>query len=119
MTYSLKRLLPLVHEDGEVLPYERPRTRGECVDGPRPCPFVGCKFNLFLDVNHAGSITTRYQEPSEMQPENCVLDVADRGGITLEEVGEKMGVTRERIRQIEFHARVALKASIELDRSSP
>jgi DNA-directed RNA polymerase sigma subunit (sigma70/sigma32) len=32
---------------------------------------------------------------------SCVLDVADNGGITLEEVGELLGVTRERIRQIE------------------
>jgi DNA-directed RNA polymerase sigma subunit (sigma70/sigma32) len=36
----------------------------------------------------------------EMQ-ETCALDVADRGGITLEEVGEILNLTRERIRQVE------------------
>ena len=33
--------------------------------------------------------------------ETCALDVADRGGITLEEVGEIMNLTRERVRQVE------------------
>jgi len=35
---------------------------------------------------------------------SCVLDVADRHGATLEEVGEIMDLTRERIRQIEHNA---------------
>jgi DNA-directed RNA polymerase sigma subunit (sigma70/sigma32) len=33
--------------------------------------------------------------------ETCSLDVADRGGITLEEVGNILNLTRERIRQVE------------------
>ena len=33
--------------------------------------------------------------------ETCALDVADRGGTTLEEVGAIMNLTRERIRQVE------------------
>jgi hypothetical protein len=36
-------------------------------------------------------------------PETCALDVAERGGITLEEVGEILNLTRERIRQVEVH----------------
>jgi hypothetical protein len=31
----------------------------------------------------------------------CALDVADKGGITLEEVGAIMNLTRERVRQVE------------------
>jgi hypothetical protein len=34
--------------------------------------------------------------------ETCALDVAERGGVTLEEVGEIMNLTRERIRQLEM-----------------
>ena len=33
--------------------------------------------------------------------ETCALDVADRGGITLEDVGILLNLTRERIRQVE------------------
>ena len=34
--------------------------------------------------------------------ETCALDVADRQGITLEEVGVIMNLTRERVRQLEM-----------------
>ena len=36
--------------------------------------------------------------------ETCALDVADKGGVTLEEVGTIMNLTRERIRQVEMRA---------------
>jgi hypothetical protein len=36
---------------------------------------------------------------------SCALDVAEQGGLTLEQVGEIWHVTRERIRQIEERAR--------------
>ena len=39
----------------------------------------------------------------------CALDVAERGGITLEEVGEIMNLTRERIRQVEVRGLLKLK----------
>lgn len=40
---------------------------------------------------------------------SCVLDVAALGGLTLEEVGDILGVTRERVRQIEHIALRKLK----------
>ncbi|MBU0551096.1 DNA-binding protein [Myxococcota bacterium] len=83
--------------------YERPRSRDECEDGLRPCPFVSCKHHLFLDVNpETGSIKLNFPDLQvwEMK-ESCALDVAHRGGITLEEVGEILNLTRERIRQVE------------------
>jgi hypothetical protein len=49
-------------------------------------------------------------------PETCSLDVADRGGMTLEEVGEIMNLTRERIRQVEVRGLYKLKETIEADR---
>src|SRR5215831_5555094 len=39
----------------------RPKTRAECVNGPRPCQFVSCKHNLYLDVNpETGSIKLNF-----------------------------------------------------------
>lgn len=89
----------------------RPQTRGECVNGIRPCPYVSCEHHLYLDVNReTGAL--KYNFPSlevwEMR-ESCVLDVADRGGITLEEVGVAMGLTRERVRQIETRGLAKVK----------
>lgn len=81
----------------------RPRTRGECKDMPRPCPFVSCAHHLYLDVNpETGTIKLNFPhlEVWEMR-ESCSLDVADRGGITLEEVGAIVNLTRERICQVE------------------
>lgn len=92
---------------------ERPKTRGECEGGVRPCPFVSCKYNLYLDVSDIGSIKLNFPdlEPHELL-ESCALDVADRDGATLEEVGDVMNLTRERVRQVE---RIAL-ATVRGDR---
>lgn len=83
----------------------RPITRGDCLDAPRPCPWVSCKWHLYLDVTAAGTITLNFPaiEPDQMR-ESCALDVADRGGVVLETVGELLSVTRERIRQVEAKA---------------
>jgi hypothetical protein len=97
-------------DDGVVLP-PRPKTRGECCDGPRPCPFVSCKFHLYLDVTEVGSIKFNFPEIDDLSQmaETCALDVADRGGVTLEEVGSFMSFTRERTRQIEDEAVTKLR----------
>jgi DNA-directed RNA polymerase sigma subunit (sigma70/sigma32) len=41
--------------------------------------------------------------------ETCSLDVADRGGITLEDVGSILNLTRERIRQVEVRGLVKIR----------
>lgn len=80
----------------------RPRTRADCKNGPRPCPWFSCRFHLGLDVKPAtGAIIVNFPEREVDQlPATCALDVADRGGATLEEVGDLMNVSDERIRQI-------------------
>jgi hypothetical protein len=90
---------------------KRPTMRGECKDMPRPCPFVSCKHHLFLDINpETGSFKLNFPDLEvEQMKETCALDVADRGGITLEEVGEIMNLTRERIRQVEVRGLIKLK----------
>jgi hypothetical protein len=87
-----------------------PANRSECRDAPRPCPFVSCKYHLYLDVNpDTGSIKLNYpgREPEELR-ETCALDVADDGPKPLEYIGEVMNLTRERVRQIEVRALVKL-----------
>jgi hypothetical protein len=89
----------------------RPTTRSECREEMRPCPWVACKHHLYLDINpETGSIKINFPdlEPWELQ-HTCALDVAERGGITLEEVGEIMNLTRERIRQVEVRGLLKLK----------
>lgn len=84
----------------------RPVTRADCVDGPRPCPWVGCRHHLGADVTHAGGLALRFHDdPSELQ-HSCVLDVAATGPKTEAEMAEILGVSTQRIRQIEY---VALK----------
>jgi hypothetical protein len=84
--------------------FSRPATRGECAGLPRPCPYVGCRHHLYLDVGKAGGVKlSTTLDPSAM-PASCSLDMADRGESTLEEIGELLGVTRERVRQIEARA---------------
>lgn len=82
---------------------DRPKTRADCEHGERPCPFVSCQHHLYLDVStQTGAIKLNFPdlEPGEML-ESCVLDVTDRGPATLEQVGEIMNLTRERVRQVE------------------
>lgn len=87
----------------DLMAFERPKTRSECAQGIRPCPFVSCRHHLYLEVNEkTGSIKLNFPDLDvhEMK-ETCALDVADRGGVTLEEIGEILNLTRERIRQLE------------------
>jgi hypothetical protein len=115
-TISVKRMTKRELEIGRLLypesDYWKPRTRSECVDGPRPCPFVSCKYHLYIDVSpRTGAIKLNFPdlEVWDMN-ESCALDVADRGGTTLEDVGAIMNLTRERIRQVEVKALAKLEA---------
>jgi hypothetical protein len=89
---------------------ERPRTRGECADGPRPCPFVACRHHLYLDVSPTtGTIKLNFPEREVWElTETCALDIADAGAQPLERASALLNVTRERIRQIEAVALVKL-----------
>ena len=87
-----------------------PATRADCLDGPRPCPWVGCRFALFLDVNpKSGSIQFNWPElePGDLD-HSCALDLADAGPQSLEDIGTMLGVSRERARQIETQALTSL-----------
>jgi hypothetical protein len=103
--------LPLLVDDP---PPERPRNRRDCRYGVRPCPWVGCRFALYLDVLPSGRIKLAFPllEPGELR-ETCALDVADRGPAPVSEIGALVGVTPERIRQIEGAARARLRVLMQ------
>jgi hypothetical protein len=98
--------------------YWRPTTRGECADTERPCPFVACKYHLYIDVHPVrGSIKVNFPDVEVWEmTDTCALDIADRGGITLEEVGQIMNLTRERVRQLETQGLARLQNVEEVDR---
>jgi len=114
-TIAMKRLTREDLRQGALLypPVDipRPTSRAQCREEMRPCPWVACKHHLYLDINpETGSIKINFPdlEPWELK-HTCALDVAERGGITLEEVGEIMNLTRERIRQVEVRGLLKLK----------
>lgn len=80
--------------------YWRPKTRGDCKTIQRPCAYIGCKYHLYLD-EHKGNVSTL--DSWEMK-KSCALDIADAGEHTLEEIGDILNVTRERVRQIQDKA---------------
>jgi hypothetical protein len=116
-TISVKRMTKRELELGRMLYPDvegvvKPTTREECGQGERPCPFVSCKHHLYLDVSaRTGAIKLNFPDLEVWEmTESCGLDVADRGGTTLEEVGAIMNLTRERIRQVEVTGLAKLEA---------
>lgn len=39
---------------------DRPQTRGDCVHGPRPCPWLGCRYHLASD-EHQGMVRVAWE----------------------------------------------------------
>jgi hypothetical protein len=80
----------------------RPKTRGDCVGQPRPCPFVSCRHHLYLEVSGRGGIRINFPDTEvEDMEHSCSLDEAETGPMTLSEVSKRTGVTKERVRQVE------------------
>jgi len=113
-------------DDGETVDPDGlfPRSRDECINGPRPCPFVRCEHHTYLHVSRSGTIWIGRPEvlPWEME-DSCMLDLFDQmiegeqderardlNGYTLKRVGRAIGVTRERTRQLELEALRKLRA---------
>lgn len=82
-------------EEKVRLPLVRPKTRGECADVPRPCPFVSCRHHLYLDVDRLGNIAEHAADPLEMEA-SCSLDVADEEEpMGLVEIGRLIGINKQ------------------------
>jgi hypothetical protein len=116
-TISVKRMTKRELELGRMLYPDiedgaKPTRREDCAQGQRPCPFVSCKHHLYLDVSaRTGAIKLNFPDLEVWEmTESCAVDVADRGGTTLEDVGTIMNLTRERIRQVEVKGLAKLEA---------
>lgn len=101
-------------------------SRADCIDGPRPCPIVRCRYHLALDIKGSGAIhlpsmtdKSRVRELRDIDvasmTETCALDVADRGEHDLRTIGELLNISAERVRQIEETAIKRLTEYIEED----
>lgn len=121
---SIPAAAPLTSEERAFRPHalivlaqhDRPRTRSECIDGPRPCPFVSCEFHLYAQVTPDGSLELNFPSipPTRMDllPHGtCALDLAD-GGATAEEAADAIGMTRGRVVQLVAQVRPALSARL-------
>ena len=121
-TISIRRLSKAELNRGRAMypeeDYWRPTTRAECAEMERPCPFVSCKYHLYIDVHPVrGSIKINFPDVEVWEmTDTCALDIADRGGITLEEVGEIMNLTRERVRQLETQGLARLQGLDDVTR---
>ncbi len=95
----------------------RPRMRGDCIDGPRPCPWVGCRYHLYLDVTPGGGIKFNRPDvaPDELEKmtATCALDVADRGEQTYYALPGLMNMTRPGAYKLALAALDKLKQSGE------
>jgi len=100
----------------------------------QPCLRLACRHNLLVDVTRHGTIrvvggptipprrsATRIVRPSDLDDAaeiiaqraadlgtTCALAYANRGGMTLADVGRVLRLTRERARQIADHAAASL-----------
>lgn len=90
-----------------------PPTREHCENGVRPCPYVSCRYNLYLDVRGDGVLRVNFPhiEPDEMIA-SCALDMAEDGPRTLDQVAALMGMSKERARQLESSALVKLRKAL-------
>lgn len=99
-----------VSVEGFLIRKQRPQNRADCPDY-RPCPYVSCRYHLYLDVTRRGRLRINFPKHSVTELEStCSLDLAADGPKTLEQIGEIMGgISRERVRQIEQAALIALR----------
>ena len=81
-------------------------TKGRCLRGAEPCKDLKCRHHLYA--------TLKPWQIEAAAPCNvtCTIKLGSLGGMTLDEVGLYLGMTRERIRQIEGKALTKLSDAL-------
>lgn len=87
-------------------------TGGTCRRQSKTCKRTECRMHMAAIEDAKARVGRPTTRPPVVMVEACVLDAADKGGLSLEEVARRLGITRERVRQIEqigmrrFNARI-------------
>ena len=76
------------------LPVVRPKTRDDCAEAPRPCPWMGCRYHLGLAVRRDGGLLVRKAwqrfldgETGEPKGASCALDFAEDAALAMSDGG--------------------------------
>jgi hypothetical protein len=87
--------------------HRRPQTRAECEQFERPCPFVGCRHHLFLDVTAKGSIRFPFGDDVsviETMAQTCSLDGAEQGETPVDELAKVFELSAQGMRLLYWQA---------------
>jgi hypothetical protein len=73
------------HMADSMLALPRPTTRGDCDQEARPCPWVGCRHHLLLEVaeSKGAQRSTPAGKPRDIRPTSLRLNRANRGRALL------------------------------------
>lgn len=77
---------------------QRPRTRGDCKDGPRPCPWVSCRHHLLLEIAKHGPKTDDAGNPRDSRPTTIRLNRAPDSGVLGRRPGLNANAPAELVR---------------------
>lgn len=94
-----------------------PATRAECAGIERPCNRYACVHNLTPETERGGKPHHGIHPHPVLveKTESCELDVSERGKHTPKQVAEMLGLTPERIRQLEDRAMRKMELALKLE----
>lgn len=99
-------------------PEAPPATRAECAGIERPCKRYACLHNLTPETERAGKPHHgKHPDPVLVEKaESCELDVSEKGRHAPKEVAQLMGLTPERVRQLEDRGMRKMELAITLEK---
>lgn len=79
-------------QDGQI--EGKPKTRADCANVPRPCPYVSCKYNLGVEIDITG--WPRLTDAKK----SCMLDLIEKNpdGMTLDNIAEILRISKKQVR---------------------